>query len=207
MVSGQLSDTDLLSFLAKGDEFAFNELYSRHWKLLYTIAVRKTGSKDDAVDLVQDLFVEFWNKRDQLAITYSLESYLKSSLYYKILKHFHHKGFKQKHLEDFRVFSGQQYGEAYTLDPDDLHALEGQYEELMQVINETIGQMPDRMKAIFTMSRSEQYSILEIASQLNISPQTVKNQISAAFTRLRKATDDYRLNAPSLALLIWLTNS
>lgn len=206
MIFSVISDTELIDHLKAGDKTAFEELYNRYWKTLYAQALRKTGYKEDAVDIVQELFIEIWNKHATLVITHTVEGYLRSSLFYKILKHFHLKGFHEKHLRNFQAYAVAVSGSEHYFDASELASVELRHEELMQVINATIEHMPGRMRQIFTMSRFQEYSIAEIAAQLNISPQTVKNQISEAFSRLRHATEHYTVNTPGIILLLWLGN-
>lgn len=201
------SDLELFEKFQAGDKTAFDEIYHRYWKMLYAQALRKTGDKDDAVDLVQELFTDIWSRRETLKITHTLEGYLKSALFYNILKYFHLRGFNEKHLKDFQAYALNLSGATQNIDAHELQTIELQYEKLMEVIHATINQMPHRMQLIFRMSRFQEHTIAEIAAQLNISPQTVKNQINEAFTRLRQATENYSVNISGILFLLWLGNS
>ncbi|MNL34137.1 RNA polymerase sigma factor [compost metagenome] len=87
----------------------------------------------------------------------------------------------------------------------EMREMDLQYEAVMGVINKTIEAMPSKMKQVFLMSRSNEYSISEIAEKLNLSPKTVKNQINIALNRIRSATSGTPTSTFELLFLIWLT--
>ncbi len=74
------TDETLLSLVADGDKDAFTMLYRRYWESLFTSAARALRSKTDAADLVQDIFLSIWNRRNDLRITGSLAAYLQTSV-------------------------------------------------------------------------------------------------------------------------------
>ncbi len=185
----QCDDKTLIALIRNSDYAAFDELHYRFWKPLYIHAVKKTGNKEDAFDLVQDLFTDLWDKRRSLPeIDAPLKYYLRSSIIFKIAAHFRARGFHEKHLNNFEAFLKH---ETAPLDHADLSELRNdslEFDSLLEVINNTIKGMPEKMQRIFLMSRSGKYSISQIAEFYMISPQTVKNQISNALKRLRKAS-------------------
>jgi RNA polymerase sigma factor (sigma-70 family) len=63
--------------------------------------------------------------------------------------------------------------------------------ELETVVQEEINRMPEKMKEIFLLSRNDLKTTEEIATQLNLSNQTVRNQVSSAIKRVRLAVNDY----------------
>ncbi|MFT2010532.1 RNA polymerase sigma factor [Pontibacter sp. 13R65] len=202
----QKEDQELFLLIKQTDYEAFDELYNRYWKSLFVTASKKTGCEDDAMDLVQDLFVEFWNKRESTEITSSLSSYLFSSLYYKIFHLFKVKGLQEKHIRNFIEFMPQA-DQAFSADPASVHETEEQYEQLQQIINQAIEEMPDKMRQVFQMTRSGDMSIAEVARCLNISPQTVKNQAGSAIQRLRKVVKEHAVELPFQTLILLLLNS
>lgn len=195
-----------LFFLMKGSSYpAFEELYNRLFNLLFKLALKKIGNADDAADLVQEVFMEFWDKREKTVINIPVKNYLRTSLTYKMSNYFRKRGFQEKHIKDFELFIQLEVNKETFLDVLDLKQTESSYEEMMEIIYRTIDEMPVKMKEIFQLSRSEKYTINEIAEQLDISPQTVKNQISKAFGRVRHATADKSVSSLYMAFLMWLT--
>ncbi|TDQ08265.1 RNA polymerase sigma factor [Pedobacter metabolipauper] len=202
------NDKELLDLVRVSDTEAYAELYNRFWKSLYTYALKKIGDEDDAFDLVQELFIELWDRRGNIPeITVAVENYLHGSVFFKLAKYFRTKGFREQHQKNFEAFLKHEGVSEFASDPLQILENELQYDSIIQVIHTTIDQMPGKMKEIFIMSRSGQYSISEIAEQLNVSPQTVKNQVSNALLRLRKSTSEHNLSTAQLCILTWLTIS
>ncbi|MCC9138851.1 RNA polymerase sigma factor [Pontibacter silvestris] len=199
-------DQELLQLIQQDNCEAFDELYSRYWKRLYVTASNKTGCEEDAMDLVQDLFVEFWNKRASVSITASLASYLFSCLYYKTFHYFRTKGLQDKHIRNFQLFLQQSDEAAYDVDPVSPYEAELAYEQLQEIINQAIEEMPEKMRQVFQMTRSGERSVAEVADALNLSPQTVKNQAGNAMQRLRKAVSEHAIDLPLGMLIILLLN-
>lgn len=206
---GKLKHTDdqlLLLIIQQEDDKAFDELYNRYWKKLYIIAYKKTGCKEDAMDLVQDLFIEFWNKRKSTTITSSLGTYLVSCLYYKIFHYFRIKGLQDKHIRNFQEFLQQSNQFEYSTNPVSLHETELEYELLQQIINQVIAEMPEKMREVFQMTRTGELSVAEVAAALNISPQTVKNQVGNAMQRLKKVVNEHAFELPVSMLIVLILN-
>ncbi len=195
-----------LFLLMQGSSYpAFEELYDRLFQPLFKLALKKTGDADDAADLVQEVFMEFWDKREKTVIQIPVKNYLRTSLTYKMSNYFRTRGFQEKHFKNFERFIQHDVNKETFLDMLDLKQTESNYEEMMEIIYRTIDEMPEKMKQIFQMSRSEKYTINDIAEELNLSPQTVKNQISKAFGRIRQASADKSVSTLYIAFLVWLT--
>lgn len=201
-----LGEQELLSLIRGSDYAAFEELHRRHYQSLLIVAIRKIGDEDEAYDLLQDMFIELWDKRENFNIQNPLANYLKNRLWFKLSGYFRTKGFKEKHFRNFAAFLQAEEGNSPYLDTLEIREMDQQYELVMSVINRTIEEMPDKMREVFLMSRSNQYSIPEIAQLLNISPKTVKNQVNIAMNRIRQATSDESLSALQLLILVWLTH-
>jgi len=201
----QLDEQELLALIRNSDYAAFEELHRRHYKSLFALAAKKIGDEDEAYDVLQDMFIELWNKRAAFSIANPLKNYLKNRLWFKLSGYFRTKGFKEKHFKNFEAFLQHEQNAAVYLDELEVREMDIQYEAVMEVINRTIEEMPEKMRAVFLMSRSKEYSIKEIAEKFEISPKTVKNQINTALNRIRQATADTSLTAVQLLILIWLT--
>jgi RNA polymerase sigma-70 factor (ECF subfamily) len=163
---------------------AFNELYHAYWELLFRLAYKKTGSQDDAYDLVHDLFTDIWKNLHALPPEDSLRSYLVSAIYHKVFNYFRSKGLQEKHYRNFEVFLMQQAfnDDLYTTNED-----KEKWETIDRTMTTAITAMPGKMKDIFIRNVYEKQSIDQIADDLLLSKQTVKNQLQLASKRLRVA--------------------
>lgn len=156
--------------------YAFNEIYERYWLKLYLSAFRRLKSKDDAEDLVQDLFFSLWMKRHSLEISASLSSYLFTAVKYKVINHVESNIVKGAYLNSLNLT---------LLEYDDSTNETIIGHDLERFIDFGINRLSPKMKEVFELSRRENLSVIEIADRLNISEQTVKNQISKALKILR----------------------
>ena len=199
-----LSEYELFELIQASSYPAFNELYKRSWKLLFSIAHRKTGSREDAFDLVQNVFMEFYDKREKLVINIPVKDYLRKSLLFKLSNYFRTQGFQEKHYRNFEIFMQDGGAAAGNLSDLDLTDAEQDYQDMVDLIYQTIDEMPERMRQIFITSRTGNYSIAEMAEKFNLSPQTVKNQISNAFVKIRRSVDSQGYTAVQISFVIWL---
>ncbi len=180
---------------ANTDEHVFNEWYHQHWELLFKLACKKTGSADDAYDLVHDLFADIWRSMPELANGTTVRSYLVACLYNKIFNYFRSKGLREKHYKNLETFLAHQS----VADPNyALMQQEQEQETITQAIEREITDMPDKMKKIFIRNYYHDQSITEIAGDLSLSRQTVKNQLHIASKRLRRAVKQFAVHLFSI---------
>ncbi len=171
-----LEDKVLLSFVQKGRTEAFRELYERYWENLYAHASAMTSCEDTAKDIVQELFLELWDKKENLDIQISLKAYL-----YRIVRNKVLNTYAQHKIHEKYMISLAQYGEVGENRTDYLLR-----ENLVQErIDEEISALPLKMRQIFEMSRNGNKTHKEIAEELNISDKTVKKQVNNALKILK----------------------
>jgi RNA polymerase sigma-70 factor (family 1) len=202
----ETADAELFELIKQSHYPAFNELHRRFWHPLYTIAYKKIGDQDEVNDLLQEMFIELWEKRETLNFTNAVTNWLRNRLWYKIAIYFRYKGFKQKHQESFMSFLKNEDGYALLTDSLELKEAETYYEEILNIINGCVDSMPERMREIFLLSKNENYSVKQIAEKLNISPKTVKTQLERAASKLKKAAQKQQQIAIEVLILLWLIN-
>jgi len=174
----KITDQALVTMLQRDNEEAFREIYNRHWKNVYTQALIKTGLPEDARDLTQEIFLYLWKKRHEINITTTVPTYLQAALRHKIIDYYRGKAVKQRYYEQ-AFLSGLEAITEANHEPYQL-------KELTHIIESEIQLMPARMKEIFLLSRDEDLPSAQIAARLELSDQTVRNQISTAIQRIRK---------------------
>jgi RNA polymerase sigma-70 factor (family 1) len=187
----KLTDEQLIILLKKGDQQAFAEIYSRYAESLAGFAGSKLYSLDDARDLLHDMFVKLWENREQINITSTLQSYLFAIIRHRIIDKIR-KNITREEYASMR----QSLNAAYQDSADKLVEVK----ELRQTIEKSLDQLSPRVKEIYKLSKEEGLNNQEIAQRLNLSEQTVKNQLSAALKHLRKSLATSKF----LALLIIL---
>ena len=185
------SDKILLELFKNGERAALEEIYIRHADFLFRFATKRLGSPDMASDLIQELFLKLWVRRDVLSVKGELQGYLTVCLRNLIIDHYSREMVKNKYLS----FASQQQKDIDNNTSDLLD-----YKDTSNLLQTNINALPQRMKQVFHLSKVEEYSIEEIANELKLSRQTVKNQLGAAVSRLRISFGSFL----SLSLLVFL---
>ncbi|CAA6829656.1 MAG: RNA polymerase sigma-70 factor, ECF subfamily [uncultured Aureispira sp.] len=160
----------------------FQEIYHKHFNGLANYAYFVLKDKDAAKDVVQDVFLDLWNKRASLSITTSLEAYLVRAVKFKSIDFIRKDKTKQQYVE--------------KMTPTSLPLTEDHSDDEEQTANRkkqlsyAIAQLPTKCRQVFLLSRLNGYTYKEIAEEMNISPKTVENQISRALKLLRQTLSD-----------------
>ncbi len=170
------SDTELIGLLKSGDRTAFTEIFNRYQSLLYIFAYKKIGEREEAKDLIHELFLTLWEKREDIHIAGTLPAYLFTIIKNKILDLYKHKKVSQRYLDIFQNYlDTNQNATDYLIRHNDLSAL----------IEKEIAGLPTRMREVFELSRKTNLSRKEIANELNLSEQTVKSHMHHALRILK----------------------
>ncbi|WP_367866957.1 RNA polymerase sigma-70 factor [Pedobacter sp. WC2423] len=172
-----LSDIELTHLLRNGNAVAFDEIYFRYKSLLHIHTYKKLGDFDDASDIIQELFTNLWIKRSALPDQTNLKSYLFVSVRNRILDFISHKKVESKYINSFQIFINDK--SSYVTD------LFIREREFAKIIEKEINELPPKMREIFILSRTTGLSHKEIAEKLNISENTVKNQVKGALKKLK----------------------
>ena len=179
-----LENIGLFAQVQQGNRQAFSDLYRQYWGKLYGFAYNATRSGEEAEDLVQELFADFWLNRQQWTTPSSVPAFFYSTLRNRILDHIRKQQVREKYVAHIRAA-------VLNLDNSVLETMLGQ--ELEERLRQGVSQLPERCREVFELSRFQYYSVEEIAQRLSLSPQTVKNQLSKALRQLRTHLPDYTL--------------
>lgn len=162
--------------MVEGDHFAYTEIYKKYHGALYIHVFNKLRNREEARDMVHDLFVDLWQRRSTLNIKTSIRSYLYAGLRYKVFDLIARDQVQHKYLEEIAKFSQE-----FQASSD--HVL--REKELTLIINKEIAALPGKMREIFELSRKGFLSHRQIAEQLNLSEATVKKQVSNSLKILK----------------------
>lgn len=173
-------ESELLQQLIAGDEGAFRALYDKYKGLLYIHAYRKLKNKEEARDIIQDIFLSIWERRERLNITESFSAYLYKAIRYKVIDRINKRNDAAAYQEHFQAFLNT-YLNASADNAD--HLVRERI--LTSIIDKEISQLPPKMRAVFELSRKSELSHKEIAAQLNLSEQTVRTHVKHALQILR----------------------
>lgn len=170
------SDAMLLQAIREGDAAAFKVLYDRYWQRLYIKAAQRVDSSE-AKDIVQEVMTTLWRRRNEV-FTFpdgEIGRYLFTAIKYRVISHYAYGAAEIPGAELFEL-------PAAAAASDPLEA-----KQFSEFIETEIRALPPRMQEIFRLSREEELSIADIARRLDLSEQTVKNQLTEALRRLREA--------------------
>jgi RNA polymerase sigma-70 factor (ECF subfamily) len=166
-----------LFLLAKQDDVnAFKELYTRYWPELVNAAYKRLNSKEKAEDIVQNIFVDLYQRRTSIVLTTSLKAYLNQALKFKILNEYRSAVIRTKY-QRFLFFSP-------ACKNDFAEGLEAK--ELEMKIHLILSGLPEKCKQVFLLSRKENLSNKDISATLDITLSTVEKHISKALKILKQ---------------------
>jgi RNA polymerase sigma-70 factor (family 1) len=180
-----LSEQDLLLAISQGDEQAFAVLYNRyHVKLSQFLTKFTATDPSKGADILQEAFLRLWLNRDRIPEINNFQSWI-----YKVVSnegltflrkevHSHNKTLRLKELYDSDQMESVHIPRLMEFD------------ELKNVIQQSINKMPDQRRKIYLLSREQGLTSAEIAAHLNISPNTVYNTLTTALKQIRQDLSD-----------------
>lgn len=177
-VTSHTSDKQLLQRMADGERQAFTLLYRRYWEELFITAAKALRRKDQAADVVQDVFLSLWHRRNDLNLEGSLSAYLHTSVRYKCIHYIEKNITRRDYLAQFaEVVRNSAFKNA---------EINLQLKEIEQTVNRTVAKMPAKMQEVYKLSRQQHLSYKEISDSMSISVETVKKHIHHALHLIRK---------------------
>src|ERR1700761_9287535 len=150
----QLPDNELLSLLSEGNARAYTEIYERYNGLLYIFAYKRLNDREEAKDIIHELFLALWTNRESLPRTTTLPAYLYTAVRNRIINTVTHQKIATRYIDSF-----QDYIQLSNNSTDHLV----RHNELQQFIEKQIAELPPKTRVVFEMSRKTNLSRKEIA--------------------------------------------
>ena len=173
-----LDDRLIINKLKEGDVSSFDAIFKKYNKKVYYFALSYLKNKEEAEDVVQEVFMNLWKYRDQINEYYVFSKYLFKITFNATCKRFRKQSSDKKHLEE--VLKN-------ICIEDNSTKLDIEYNNLVETTNLLIGKLPSRQKNILLLNIEEHLSTEQIAQKLNISKKTVENYLAMAKSSLRKS--------------------
>jgi RNA polymerase sigma-70 factor (ECF subfamily) len=167
----------LIRDIIKGDSHAFDELYKQYYNKVYSFSYRYLQSKQDAEEVIQDVFITVWNSRENLKEIKNLNAWLFTITFNQIRKVFRNMAMEKRKLDTYAISS---------LFDDNSVISEVEFNDLMEKAGDIIERIPSRQKTVLLMSIKDGLSSTEISGKLNLSKRTVENHLSNARAFLKK---------------------
>jgi RNA polymerase sigma-70 factor (ECF subfamily) len=174
--ASKLDDDQLVALLNEGNNIAYAEIYNRYHAALYIHVFNKLRNREEARDIVHDLFSSLWVNREKLSISTTLAAYLYAAARYRVFDLIARRQVYNQYLESIRDFANK--GDCVT---DHLV----REKQLQQIIDKEISALPTKMREIFELSRTGNLSHRAIAELLGLSEHTVKKQVNNSLKILR----------------------
>lgn len=160
----------LIRRLQQGDNNAFTEIYNRFWKLLFAIAFKYMENKEAAEEIVQEIFMRLWDRRNELDIK-ALGPYLATACKYAVFKQIAKDKLRREKTSGLPSHWRPCDNELESL----IHA-----RFLEQILSTAIDSLPTQCKIVYRLSEEDDLKIPEIASKLRISSNTARNHLARA---------------------------
>ena len=172
----QLPDERLCSLLTAGDHMAYLEIFNRYQPLVFSFAIKKIADEEETKDIVQDIFIDLWERRNSLRADSNLPAYLFKCVKFKFIDLLKRKNIRDQYLISFLNFVQQSSEKADYLIRNN---------QMKVIIDKEIDALPPKMREIFIKSRKDHLGYKEIAIELSISEETVRSQVKNALRILR----------------------
>lgn len=169
-------EKELVAQLKLGNREAFTRIYELYWQKMLSVAAQKISDWEEAEDIVQDIFVSLWRRRESLEIATTLNAYLAISVKYRVIK-------AMAKRYNYQRYSDHSMKEATAFEnkiEDTIHQA-----ELDAQLNAVIEQLPERCRIIYQLQKQSFLSQKQIAEQLSLSEKTVESQLAKARKRIR----------------------
>jgi RNA polymerase sigma-70 factor (ECF subfamily) len=170
-----VEERDLLDRIRHGDEGAFDAVFREHYASLVRSAEAMLHRRDLAEEIVQDVLLALWQRRDTLVVEDSLRAYLFRATRNRALNHLRHVAIERKAEPELSSVEPSAGDAQATL----------VHEEIDIALRRAIGVLPPRCREVFELSRVHGLRYAEIASTLGISVKTVEAQMGKALRVLR----------------------
>ena len=172
----QICDFELISRIKEGDESAFRIVFDLYSSKLYAFSYRFLKEKEPCQEVVQEVFLNLWINRAKLDTQYPIAPYLYTITRRLTLNVLRHVATSQSAMNkmwlNVKKVSNETEQEVFL-------------DDLSRFTEQVLSKMPKQQQLIFRMSRHQELSYDEIAEELNLSRNTVKNHLVAALKTLR----------------------
>ncbi len=178
------TDAELTKAVKASDATAFEALYFRYSKAIFSFTWRQTKNYELANDLTQETFATVWNSRKNLKPDKPIKNYL-----YRVAKNLTIDHLR-KSVREADYLNQNPSVQSLSYQDDDF--------ELREQIIAAVDRLPEPLKFVFSLSRFEGFKNREIAETLDISIKTVESRLSKALKILQKKLHPFLTTLPFL---------
>ncbi|MDD2437575.1 MAG: RNA polymerase sigma-70 factor [Massilibacteroides sp.] len=181
----KIPEEKMILLLKRGDWSAFNTIFNNFYIQLYFYCRKYIPNPEEAKDLLQNVFLRLWEKREEIEIKVSLKAYLYRSVQNECLNYIR--------SSRLNLSLSEIEGESILPNTSDPFSPDTDTEnrEIENLVDSIVETLPEHCRKIFIMSRINGIKNKDIAQQLSISVRTVDTQIYRALKIMKKGLKDY----------------
>jgi RNA polymerase sigma factor (sigma-70 family) len=172
-----MDDGELIYLLKKGDELSFTEIYNRYWDKLYFIAYKLLRDTNTAEEIVQEVFLTLWKKRESLSIK-SISPYLAAMTRYAVYR----QAAQMKN-------SKRQENLLGILNVEAILEIDVDRKILLEIITDMSNKLPEKCRLVFQYNKLQDLALVDVAEKLNISQKTAEGHLTKALRIIRANFD------------------
>ena len=176
-------DLMLVNLLKQGNELAFQKIYNFYWEKLFSYTYNRLHIREISEEVVQDVFLSLWAKRESIIIVSSLSAYLYGATRHRLLNELRSVKVRKAYASDYSSFIKNLY--------DNSNVEQQDVKDLEHSIEVRVSELPKQCQAVFRLSRHEYIPNQSIAERLNISTKTVENYLTQALKHIRTSLGDF----------------
>lgn len=169
---------ELINQIKKGQKDAFRKLYDEYAPRIFQFALSYLKRETEAEELVQEVFIKIWEKKENLDDTKNLKSYI-----FKIAVNTIYQYIRRKNIEN----AYKDYIKNHVRSDDNNTWQNVIYNEMLDKLESILNELPEQQKRIFYLSKDKGLSNKEIAKKLNLSKRTVENHLYRAIFMIKKS--------------------
>lgn len=172
-----ITEEELITAIKKDDCIGYNKLFTCYYSRLCQYVYGILENREDAEDVVQDLFLSLWHNRKKIEVTGSVAGYLFKMAKNKALNHIR-SAKNYRHMIESRSYSDIYYEENLL-----------EFDEFRIALYDCIERLPERSREVFILHRMKKIKQKEIAEKLTVSVKTIKNQIWSSMQKIKKCIE------------------
>jgi RNA polymerase sigma-70 factor (ECF subfamily) len=169
-------ENELLKLVAEGDKNAFTQIYNNYRNKIYSIAIELTESSAIAEEIVQDVFLKIWVKRESLHEVEHFRAYL-----FTTTRNYVFTALKRIARKESIEVNAMEGAPLYYHDTEN-RVLNNEYTRILQA---AIDRLPEQQRQVYNLIKKEGLKREEAAAALHLSPETVKTHLAQAMRSVR----------------------
>lgn len=189
----QVDDKELFDRIAEGDGEAFTIVYKRYVPQLAAYIHTITRSESMVDEFVQETFLRLWLNRDRLRDVEEPKGWT-----FRIAAHICHNYLKRSLVE--KKVLGQLAADSYTIPEDTAQTI--QVKAVQEALKQAVEGLPPQRRKVYDLSRHGELTIPQIAEKLQLSPNTVRNTLSASLEQIRSYLNAAGYHLPVILMLV-----